>query len=71
MARSEIKILLNHNICLPQEHAFFQNVLHAQHTNNDLRSDLVKHVHEIEHLYHKNQQGQFAQLWPELEKHIK
>jgi organic radical activating enzyme len=68
MARSEIKILLNRNICLPTEHEFFENVLHAQHNNDDLRSALAQHVHEIEHLYHKNQQGQFAQLWPELEK---
>jgi sulfatase maturation enzyme AslB (radical SAM superfamily) len=71
LARSEIKILLNRNICLPPEHEFFENVLHAQDTNHDLRSDLVKHVHEIEHQYHKNQQGQFARLWPEIEKHIK
>jgi organic radical activating enzyme len=71
LARSEIKILLNRNICLPAEHEFFENVLHAQDTNHDLRSDLVKHVHEIEHQYHKNQQGQFARLWPEIEKHIK
>jgi len=68
LARSEIKILLNRNICLPAEHKFFENVLHAQDTNHDLRSDLIKHVHEIEHQYHKNQQGQFARLWPELEK---
>ena len=71
LARSEIKILLNRNICLPLEHEFFENVLHAQDTNNDLRSDLVKHVHEIENQYHKNQQGQFARLWPELERIIK
>jgi MoaA/NifB/PqqE/SkfB family radical SAM enzyme len=71
LARSEIKILLNRNICLPAEHEFFENVLHAQDTNHDLRSDLIKHVHEIEHQYHKNQQGQFARLWPEIEKHIK
>jgi len=71
LARSEIKILLNRNICLPPEHEFFENVLHAQDNNNDLRSELVKHVHEIEHQYHKNQQGQFARLWPELERIIK
>jgi radical SAM protein with 4Fe4S-binding SPASM domain len=71
MARSEIKILLNRNICLPAEHAFFENVLHAQQNNTDLRRGLIWHVHEIEHRYHKNQQGQFARLWPEIEKHIK
>jgi MoaA/NifB/PqqE/SkfB family radical SAM enzyme len=71
MARSEIKILLNRNICLPPEHEFFENVLHAQHNNDDLRSALAQHVHEIENQYHKNQQGQFARLWPEIEKHIK
>jgi radical SAM protein with 4Fe4S-binding SPASM domain len=71
MARSEIKILLNRNICLPNEHEFFENVLHAQHNNDDLRPEFMKHIHEIEHQYHKNQQGQFARLWPELEKHIK
>jgi MoaA/NifB/PqqE/SkfB family radical SAM enzyme len=71
MARSEIKILLNRNICLPPEHEFFENVLHAQHNNDDLRSALAQHVHEIENRYHKNQQGQFARLWPEIEKHIK
>jgi hypothetical protein len=52
MARSEIKILLNRNICLPAEHDFFENVLHAQHNNDDLRSSLVQHVYEIEHRYH-------------------
>jgi radical SAM protein with 4Fe4S-binding SPASM domain len=68
LVRSEIKILLNSNICLPEEHAFFENVLHAQDNNTDQRSDLAKHIHDIENRYHKNQQGQFARLWPELEK---
>jgi tRNA A22 N-methylase len=71
MARSEIKILLNRNICRPAEREFFENVLHAQHNNDDLRSQLVQHVYQIEHEYHKNQQGQFVQLWPEIERLIK
>jgi MoaA/NifB/PqqE/SkfB family radical SAM enzyme len=68
LTRSEIKILLNQELCLPNEREFFENVLHVQQNTDDLTAELKKHIYEIEHQFHKNQQGQFVRLWPELEK---
>jgi MoaA/NifB/PqqE/SkfB family radical SAM enzyme len=68
LTRSEIKILLNQNLCLPNEREFFENVLHTQQNSEDLVEQLKQHIHSIEHQYHKSQQGKFAELWPELEQ---
>jgi len=68
LTRSEIKILLNQELCLSNEREFFENVLHVQQNTDDLTAELKKHIYEIEHQFHKNQQGQFVRLWPELEK---
>jgi hypothetical protein len=68
LVRSEIKILLNCNICTPAEREFFEQVLYTQQDHADLRQQLAQHIYDIEHQYHKNQRGQFARLWPELEK---
>jgi sulfatase maturation enzyme AslB (radical SAM superfamily) len=68
LTRNEIKILLNSGVCLPNEQEFFKSVLHKQNTKDDLGHEFQQHIHEIEHRYHKNSQGQFKILWPELER---
>jgi hypothetical protein len=71
LTRNELKILLNSGVCLPNEQEFFESVLHLQNGGNDLGHKFRQHIHEIEHTYHKNQHGQFARLWPELERVIR
>jgi sulfatase maturation enzyme AslB (radical SAM superfamily) len=71
LTRSEIKILLHQDLCLPNEREFFENVLHVQQSSDDLVEQFRQHIYTIEHQYHKNQLGKFALLWPELERHIK
>ena len=66
LARTQIKMLLNSNICLDSEHAFFETVLAEQRTGNNLGYQFRQHIAEIENQYHKNTQGQFDRLWPEL-----
>jgi len=68
-ARHEIDQLLSMNICEPSEQQFFEQVLTTLKPHKiDLTSKFKTHIWEIENKYHTNQQGQFAQLWPELEK---
>lgn len=66
LTRNELKILLNSGICLPNERDFFESVLHTQKNGDDLTYEFNQHIHQIEHVHHKNSQGQFAKLWPEL-----
>jgi hypothetical protein len=35
-------------------------------TDSDVREDFWQHINDIENVYHRDQKGQFAQLWPEL-----
>jgi len=71
LTRNELKILLNSGVCLPSEQEFFESVLHLQNSSDDLGYKFQQHTHKIEHTYHKNSQGCFAKLWPELERVIK
>jgi MoaA/NifB/PqqE/SkfB family radical SAM enzyme len=71
LTRNEIKILLNSGVCLPNEQEFFESVLHLQNGGDDLGHKFRQHIHEIENTYHKNSQGHFARLWPELERVIR
>jgi MoaA/NifB/PqqE/SkfB family radical SAM enzyme len=71
LTRNELKILLNSGVCMPNEQEFFESVLHLQNGGDDLGHKFRQHIHEIEHTYHKNQHGQFARLWPELERVIR
>jgi MoaA/NifB/PqqE/SkfB family radical SAM enzyme len=66
LAQDEIAQLLATDIELPGERQFFENVLHGFSSNDDLRSNLKDHIDEIENQYHPEQQGKFAQLWPEI-----
>lgn len=66
LTRNELKILLNSGVCLPNERSFFESVLHSQKNGDDLGYQFQQHIYEIEHTYHKNSQGQFKILWPEI-----
>lgn len=66
LTRNEIKILLNSGVCLLNEYNFFESVLHLQNSGADLSNQFNQHIHDIEHTYHKNSQGQFKILWPEI-----
>ena len=68
LCRSQIKMLLNTDLCLENERVFFENVLSEQREGQDLGYQFEQHIVEIETKYHKSSQGQFARLWPELEK---
>jgi hypothetical protein len=61
-------MLLNTDLCLENERVFFENVLSEQREGQDLGYQFEQHIVEIETKYHKSSQGQFARLWPELEK---
>jgi organic radical activating enzyme len=65
LAQQEKDKLLNSGLCLPAEEEFFKNICFDTSTEN-LTIDLYQHVSDIENKYHPAQQGQFAQLWPEL-----
>jgi MoaA/NifB/PqqE/SkfB family radical SAM enzyme len=66
-ARQEIIQLLSMNICEPNEQEFFQQVLDTLKPHKiDLAAKFQQHHWEIENKYHKDQKGQFEQLWPEL-----
>lgn len=67
LCRAEIEKLLAREICLDNEAEFFQTVLAQLQIKDDLRSEFRQHHTEIETQYHVDQQGQFQQLWPELE----
>jgi MoaA/NifB/PqqE/SkfB family radical SAM enzyme len=66
LCRSQIKMLLNTDLCLENERVFFENVLSEQREGQDLGYQFEQHIVEIETKYHKSSQGRFAQLWPEL-----
>ena len=68
-AVAQIHELLATDLCLPMERDFFQQVL-ANSTSDDVRAKFVKHIHDIEHVYHPKTQGQFARLWPEIAEHL-
>jgi MoaA/NifB/PqqE/SkfB family radical SAM enzyme len=66
LAQHEIKKLLSHNICLPEEQQFFETVLQNLQSKQDLRAKLREHTTQIEQQYHLDTQGQFKKLWPEI-----
>lgn len=67
MARAEIEKLLSLNICLDNERMFFENVLQSLSPRDLQLAEFKQHIADIEETYHKDKQGQFAKLWPELE----
>jgi hypothetical protein len=69
MALAEIDQLLSTNLCRQQERLFFESVKqNFNQSQDDLRDSLRQHIVSIETKYHPDQQGKFAQLWPEISK---
>lgn len=66
LAREEIQRLLSMNICLDNERVFFNNVLSGLDVKDNLTQKFQQHIDDIENQYHRDQQGQFQLLWPEL-----
>jgi MoaA/NifB/PqqE/SkfB family radical SAM enzyme len=70
LVRHEIEQLLSLNICLHEETQFFEQVRNTIAVNKkDCVNDFQTHIHDIEHMYHRDQQGKFLDLWKEL-KHL-
>jgi hypothetical protein len=67
LAQQEIAKLLDTDLCEETEKNFFTEVQKNLRTTQDLAADFDQHIREIEQQYHADQQGQFVQLWPELE----
>jgi hypothetical protein len=67
LAQAEIVRLLATDLCKPSERQFFESVQqNSNQSNDDLRNSLQQHIKDIENKYHVDQQGKFAQLWPEI-----
>ena len=67
LARDNIQHLLKQGACLPAEQQFFETVLQNLQSKQNLRLQLLEHTKQIEQQYHPDTQGQFAQLWPEIQ----
>jgi organic radical activating enzyme len=64
--QKEIDNLLSRGICQPSEQEFFETVSSNIISQENLQKEFADHVAEIEQVYHTDQTGQFAKLWPEL-----
>jgi sulfatase maturation enzyme AslB (radical SAM superfamily) len=67
LARLELHSILDSDWLTTPEQQFLQSVLDNLQVKDDLRPMLKHHITEIENLYHKDQQGKFAELWPEID----
>jgi hypothetical protein len=69
LAAAEIKQVLSRSDLTGSERGFFeqaqQNYVSVGH-QDVLTPQLVQHVHDMEMVYHTDQQGAFVKLWPEL-----
>jgi organic radical activating enzyme len=69
LALAEIDSLLSTSLLQKTERPFFESVRqNFNQSQDDLREDLDQHIKDIENKYHPDQQGKFAQLWPEISK---
>jgi sulfatase maturation enzyme AslB (radical SAM superfamily) len=69
LALQEIDQLLSTDLCLDSERVFFESVRQNFNQSQDnLCNSLKEHIAEMENKYHPDQQGRFAQLWPEISK---
>lgn len=68
LAHEHISQLLDSDLCQDRERDFFLQVQKQSQAAQDLSQDLAQHIKDIEQLYHPDQLGKFAELWPELEK---
>jgi MoaA/NifB/PqqE/SkfB family radical SAM enzyme len=68
LAHKQIQQVLTRTDLSDSERSFFTQAEQNYHVpaTTNLKQELQTHIDEIETLYHQDQQGQFAQLWPEL-----
>lgn len=68
LAQAELARVLARTDLTASERGFFEQAQqNYQNTSDvDLRQELLQHIDEIEQTYHRDQQGNFARLWPEL-----
>ena len=68
LAQQQLDMVLTRSDLTVSEQRFFvqaqANFLTAP--DNDLSLELINHIQEIESQYHPDQQGKFAELWPEI-----
>ena len=69
-AAHEIERFYSLGIATPAEQQFFDQALatyqQVKSVNPGISKQFQQHIHDIEHVYHKDQAGHFVQLWPEL-----
>ena len=68
LAQAELARVLARTDLTASERGFFEQAQqNYQNTSDvDLRQELLQHIDEIEQTYHRDQQGNFARLWPEI-----
>ena len=70
VAAAEIQRLFDLGHCDLEEQRFFSSTLDhylaKKHNNPNMLGELKKFVAQIETVYHPDQQGKFAELWPEI-----
>jgi hypothetical protein len=69
-AAQEIERFYSLGIATPAEQQFFDQALATYQLVKSVNPGILKqfqqHIHNIEHVYHKDQAGHFVKLWPEL-----
>ena len=68
LAKTELNRVLARTDLTNSERAFFEQAQnnYQKSTGVVLTNEFKQHIQEIENNYHQDQQGQFAQLWPEV-----
>jgi organic radical activating enzyme len=68
LAKTELNWVLARTDLTNSERAFFEQAQnnYQKSTGVVLTNEFKQHIQEIENNYHQDQQGQFAQLWPEV-----
>lgn len=72
LAQAELARVLARTDLTASERVFFEQATQNYQNSADIdfAKDLKQHIEEIETQYHTDQQGKFAQLWPELKELI-
>jgi organic radical activating enzyme len=69
-AINEIEQFYSLGIATPAEQQFFDQAMatyqQVKILNPTIQNQFQQHIHAIEHVYHTDQAGRFAKLWPEL-----
>jgi hypothetical protein len=68
LAQQQLDMILTRSDLTVSERRFFTQAQANFLTvpDNDLSLELINHIQEIESQYHPDQQGKFAELWPEI-----